>query len=400
MNRPGRYLVAPLACLALGALTGCGGGLRVKQIDAAQERPANVLVFFRVTGGDQSGVPGLEESAFNVKEDDHEIAAGVDRVIVNPDLRATQATMILVDLGGRPSADELDAVALAAGVLVERLGASKHVGLYALDGAAELFPLAPFGASQDALKAAAAKIPSYKTRDASLDLNGGYVSALHTLKQSTAPSGAGPRIANLVLIARGPDRATRIDQRAVSDEIKKTDLDVRRFAVAFGPETEKAKLDVFADGPVAHASSVDQLRDQASKVADAVDERGRSFYLLSYCTAARGGQHKVRVQVERERTEISGEKRTVTVDHGSLSYAFKADGFGPGCTPNVPEGWRNDAAHVAAGALAETGSGTSSPKVDTTANEKRTGGKASLGNGANGKVSPKTAGVEAAVPAH
>jgi hypothetical protein len=333
-----RALQGFAAAAALFSLTGCETGLRVKQIDAAQERPANVLVFFRVTAGHLAGVPGLQESAFNVKEDDHVIGPGVDRVIVNPDLRSAQTTMLLVDLGGRPSPEDSAALAASASALVERIGTNRRVALYALDGAAEPFPLAPFGSSLDTLKAAAAKIPSYKTRDASLDLNGGYVSALHTLRQATPPS-AGPRIANLVLLVRGADRASRLDLRSVSLEVKKNDIDVRRFAVSYGPETEKAHLDAFADGAVEHAANADALRDAATKIADAIDERGRSFYLLSYCTAARGGQHRLRLDVERE---IPDEKGHVAIERGSLSYAFKADGFGPGCTPNVPDGWRSD----------------------------------------------------------
>jgi hypothetical protein len=373
-------LLAALALASLASLTGCAGGLRVKQIDAAQERPANVLLFFRVTAGSLAGVSGLQESAFNVKEDDHLIAPGVDRVIVNPDLRATQTTMVLVDLGGRPSAEELEALASSTSALFDRIGASRRVGLYALDGAAEPFALATFGASQDTLKAAAAKIPSYKTRDPSLDLNGAYVAALHALKQATPPS-AGPRIANLVLIARGPDRASRIDLRAVEAEVKKTDIDVRRFAIAYGPDTEKAKLDVFADDAVTHVANADALRDAASKIADELDERGRSFYLLSYCTAARGGQHKLKLEVARERSD---EKGHVAIDRGSLSYAFKADGFGPGCTPSVPDGWKSDPSRD------HTAMITTGAKIDSRAN----GGPS--GSNVKGGAKPSLAG---AIPA-
>ena len=311
----------------------------MREVDAAQERPANVLLFFRVTAGSLAGVPGLQESAFEVKEDDHAVGPGVDRVIVNPDLRSAQTTMLLVDLGGRPTAEELDALATAAGTLVDRIGSSsRRIGIYALDGAETPFPLAPFGASPEALKAAAAKIPAYKTRDPSLDLNGGYVAALHAIKQA-APQSAGPRIGNLVLLVRGPDRASRLDLHGVSAEVKKADMDIRRFAVAFGPDTEKAKLDPFADEAVVRVAAPYALRDAVAKIADEIDERGRSFYLLSYCTPARGGQHRVHVDVARERSD---EKGHVTVDHGSLNYAFKADGFGPGCTPNVPDGWKTE----------------------------------------------------------
>jgi len=335
-----RSFFAPLAlvaALALPTQTGCGGGLRVRQIDAAQEKPANVLLFFRVNAG-TDGVPGLQESAFTVKEDDHVVGPGVDRVIVNPDLRGAQATMVLVDLGGRPSAEDLEAMAGAVGALVERIGAGRRVGLYAIDGAEQPLALAPFGASLDALKGAVSRIPSYKTRDPSLDLNGGYISALRTLKQATPPSN-GPRIANLVLLARGPDRASRFDLRAVSAELKKMDIDVSRFAVGFGPDAATAKLDTFADSAPVLAPTTDALRDAAVHVAEAIDDRGRSFYLLSYCTVARGGEHKVKLEVSRERPTEKGKPEVQT---GSLQYSFRADGFGPGCTPNVPDGWKSE----------------------------------------------------------
>jgi hypothetical protein len=336
VNRPiaGWALATALALLTQ---TGCAAGLRLKQIDAAQEKPANVLLFFRINAG-HDGVPGLEESAFTVKEDDHVVGPGVDRVIVNPDLRAAQATMVLVDLGGRPSSEDLEALSSAATALVERLGAGRRVALYAVDGLEQPQPLAPFGASLDALKGAAAKIPAYKTRDPSLDLNGGYISALHTLKQATPPSN-GPRIANLVLLARGPDRASRVDLRAVRAEVEKTDIDVTRFVVGFGPEAAAAKLDTFADGSPVLAPNAEALREAAIQVGEAIDDRGRSFYLLSYCTVARGGEHKVKLEVSRERPTPKGKPEVQT---GSLQYSFHADGFGPGCTPNVPDGWKSE----------------------------------------------------------
>jgi hypothetical protein len=229
--------------------------------------------------------------------------------------------------------------------MVERVGTNRRLAIYALDGADQPATLAPFGASQDALKAAAAKIPNYKTRDPSLDLNGGYVAALRALKQATPPSN-GPRIANLVLLARSTDRAARVDLRTVAMEVKRTDIDVTRYAVAFAPDADKMKLDAFADGTFFLAPTADALRDAAGRIADAIDVRGRSFYLLSYCTPSRGGQHKLRLDVARERQTKPGHTE---VDKGSLEYGFRADGFGPGCTPNVPEGWKTtDAAAKAA----------------------------------------------------
>jgi hypothetical protein len=318
-------------------LDGCAPALRIKKIDSAEEKPANVLLFFKVTAKD-APVPSLQESAFTVKEDERVIGPGVDRVIVNPDLRSSQTTLVLVDLGGRPSAEELDAMSSALGAVVDRLGGGRRTAIFALDGAEQPATLAPFGVSNEALKAAVAHIPTYKPRDPSLDLNGGYVAALRALRAATPPSN-GPRIANLVLIARGTDRASRVDLKAVAAELQHTEIDIGRYAIAFAPDADKMKLAPFADGSFFLAPNADALKDAASRIAESIDTRGRSFYLLSYCTASRGGLHKLTLDVARERETKKGH---VEVDHGSLGYTFRADGFGPGCTPNVPEGWKSE----------------------------------------------------------
>jgi hypothetical protein len=133
---------------------------------------------------------------------------------------------------------------------------------------------------------------------------------------------------------------------------------------------------------VTHVTSADALQDAASKIADELDERGRSFYLLSYCTAARGGEHRVKLEVAREHAD---EKGKVSVDHGSLSYAFKADGFGPGCTPSVPDGWKTtDPSHDHASTI------TTGAKIDAHGNSGSTG---------SGKGGPKPS-LAGAIPAH
>ena len=332
--KPGAFALLVAAIFALG---GCAPALSIRKIDSAEEKPANVLLFFRVTTKD-APVPALQESAFTVKEDEHVIGPGVDRVIVNPDLRPSQATLVLVDLGGRPSAQELDAMTSALLSVVDRMGGARRTAIFALDGAETPATLAPFGASADALKAAVAKISSYKSRDPSLDLNGGYIAALRAVRAATPPSN-GPRIANIVLVARSTDRASRVDLRAVAAELQHTEVDVARYAIAFAPDAEKMKLDPFADGSFFLATTEEALTDAFGRIASEIDARGRSFYLLSYCTAARGGQHKLTLDVARERETKKGH---VEVDHGSYVYTFRADGFGPGCTPNVPEGWKTE----------------------------------------------------------
>jgi hypothetical protein len=332
--------------LALGA-SSCTPALQVKAVETAEEKPANVLLFFRVAAEGQA-VPGLQESAFSVVEDDRVVGPGVDRVLVNPDLRAQQATIVLLDLGGRPGPSDLEALSAATQVLVDRLGGGKRLALYALDGAEQPQVLAPLGASPDALKAAATKVAQFKTRDPSLDLNSGYVAALHNL-QRALPASGGPKIGNVVLLARDVDRASRVDLKTLGDEARKLgNIDVGRFVIAYGgPGVEKLPLAPYTDTKVQIAMNAQALKDAAGQVSDAVDARGRSYYLLSYCSTARAGEHKLKLEVSRTVVVPQGLTTRSEVQKGSLTHAFRADGFGPGCTPSVPEGWRPDGAPAA-----------------------------------------------------
>ena len=69
--------------------------------------------------------------------------------------------------------------------------------------------------------------------------------------------------------------------------------------------------------------------DDSSALAAAFQQIGerivamtQRFYLLSYCSPARAGEHVVTVEA------------TTETGSGSLSYEFDAEGFGPDCDPN------------------------------------------------------------------
>jgi hypothetical protein len=65
------------------------------------------------------------------------------------------------------------------------------------------------------------------------------------------------------------------------------------------------------------------------------------YYLLSYCSPSRAGEHEVTI-------EAHAGKRS-----GTLKYRFKADGFGPTCDPNTPPDF--DIGHPPPQAQAEGG---------------------------------------------
>jgi hypothetical protein len=75
----------------------------------------------------------------------------------------------------------------------------------------------------------------------------------------------------------------------------------------------------------------------------------KRFYLLSYCTPARKGEHEVTIEAHAK--DPSGK--------GALDYKFVADGFGPppDCDPNTPPAFDMKSIPAEGGGQAEGGAG-------------------------------------------
>ena len=99
-------------------------------------------------------------------------------------------------------------------------------------------------------------------------------------------------------------------------------------AIGVGAEIEKAKLDDVGRNGTELATDQAKVKDAFEKVAARIERHMKRFYLLSYCTPARKGEHEVRIVAKSKDPEGSG----------SLEYKFNAEGFGPppDCDPNKP----------------------------------------------------------------
>jgi hypothetical protein len=69
------------------------------------------------------------------------------------------------------------------------------------------------------------------------------------------------------------------------------------------------------------------VKEAFDRIAGKIENHSKRFYLLSYCTPARSGEHVVRIELNDEH-----------VGKGSLEYSFQATGFGPPpeCNPERP----------------------------------------------------------------
>ena len=305
------------------ALVGCGG-LRLTLVDSAFRRPSNVAVYFTVdtAGGDPVG--GLAATDFRIYEDGALVSpTESQQTIINPEVAAEHYTLLLVDMSGSVTeSDQVPALQAAATQLVSQIeSSSQRVAVYAFDGSEDIHPIVGFTTSGGAT-AGVARIGSFRPQDPSTNLHGAVVQGFAALDEAMEHARTPLRFGTLVVFTDGSDRAARVSRSDMNRAIDDSPYDV--FAIGVGTEIDEGTLgDVGRDGYVLvtdAAAITEAFRGVAARVV-AMTQR---YYLLSYCSPARAGEHRVTVEA-------------VTPDAtGSVSYEFDAAGFGPQCNPGTP----------------------------------------------------------------
>jgi hypothetical protein len=352
-------LIALLLSLLLAA---CGGGLRVTRINAAEKKPNNVWVFFTVEKGDEP-VGGLTADDFKIYEDGELVSKFESKqVIQNPEVAAVMYTMLLLDFSGSiTEAGQADALVDAAKLFAERVGKSQKVGVYIFDGSPKIQSVVPFTEAQGSVEGGLEGLRSYKPKDPSTNLHGAVVEGLRELKKELDKDKKPLKFGTIVVFSDGTDRANRVTRKEMKEEIGKDEYEnYDKFAIGVGAEIEKANLnDIGVDGTEL-VSDQAKVKEAFERVAARIESHMKRFYLLSYCTPARKGEHEVTIEANSKNPEGSG----------SLDYKFNSDGFGPppDCNPNTPpnftlkasaptEGGASGGASVKANATVKAGAG-------------------------------------------
>ena len=101
------------------------------------------------------------------------------------------------------------------------------------------------------------------------------------------------------------------------------------YAIGVGAEIGKSHLEDIGRNGTELATDQAKVKEAFDKVAAKLEAHMKRFYLLSYCSPSRKGEHKVRIEAHGKGDNGGS---------GSLEYKFVADGFGPppDCDPNTP----------------------------------------------------------------
>ncbi|MBX3275894.1 MAG: VWA domain-containing protein [Sandaracinaceae bacterium] len=304
-------------------LAGCGG-LRLAVVDSAYRPPSNVAVYFTVDTASGEPVAGLTADAFRIYEDGRPVSVSESRqTIVNPELAAEHYTLLLVDMSGSVTeSEQVPMIEQAANELTSALESHQRVGVYAFDGSAEIHRVTPFTGSSGAASAGVGRISGFRARDPSTNLHGAVVAAIRELDQAMARSTVPLRFGTIVVFTDGTDQAARVDARDMRTAIDESTHDL--FAIGVGDEIDEGTLSRIGREGYIMVDDLTAIRAAFQEISQRIVRMTQRYYLLSYCSPARAGTHRVTVEAVTE------------AGSGSASYEFDATGFGPNCNPDQP----------------------------------------------------------------
>lgn len=312
-----------LACASV-CLSACATNLTLTRLEAASRPPGNVAVFFAVDRADGKPVVDLLASDFNIYEDGKLVSLDESQqTIVNPRIAAAHYTLLLVDMSGSVTASEqLAAVTAAAGEFVNQVEHYQRIAVYAFDGSKNLYEIMPFSPTGPQTARALQALSSFQSRDPSTNLHGAVLQALSELDKALGRSDVPLRFGSLVVFTDGTDRANRVPFQQMVDAVEATRHHV--YALGIGREIDDSSLARIGKTGYIRVDDGSASRNAFQEIADRIVGYTRRYYLLSYCSPARAGEHTVSIEaVSKGQT-------------GRLDYAFNAAGFGPSCDPSRP----------------------------------------------------------------
>jgi hypothetical protein len=351
------------AALAATTLIGCGGGLTVTKVNSAEDKPNNVWVFFTVKDGEEP-VGGLTAENFEIYEDDKLVSVSESlQQILNPEVAAVSYTLLLLDMSGSMTANGgTEPLIDAALEFKERVGKSQKVAVYAFDGSEKIHPVVRFTEQEGSLKGGLEGLRNYEADDPSTNLHGAVVRGVEVLKEELDKDEKPLKFGTLVVFTDGTDRAARVSEEEMSEKLRDESYKhYDMFAVGLGMEIDAPSLRKIGKDGAELVNDREKLGAAFDRIAARIEGHMKRFYLLSYCTPSRAGEHRVRIVAKTKEEDTSAEadsewgvgdnvdlpedgeepkkskkdkKKGRKKASGHLEYTFNADGFGPPPTCN------------------------------------------------------------------
>lgn len=311
--------LAPAALLSWSTL-GCGvfRQVSVEPVASSFQKPSNVAVYVAVRDGDEP-LTELEPSNFQVYEDEQLVPSDQTQLtLLDRNVAVGHHALLLVDMSQARTPEARARAAKAAAGFVEKLSPLQGVSVYAFDGGEGVVPIATL--AKGAKVPSLAALDSFTPRDPSRNLNGAVIAALGKLDMALAQTGKSVKRGTLVVFSHGPDIAGRVSGDKLHDTVWESPHDV----IAVGVAEHADNLESIARSALVRAQAESTLPIAFEEAASKARAELSKYYLVSYCSPARAGTRRLRLEVKYQTKE--GEQRS-----GDFETEFSAKGFGPGC---------------------------------------------------------------------
>jgi hypothetical protein len=195
---------------------------------------------------DQQPLSGITTQSFSIYEDGTLIsAANSKQTLIKVTDKVDHFTLLMVDLGVARHEKTLNEVIAATKVFAERITTHHKIAIFGFDGRARLTQLVDFTQEITLLEKGVTSL-SNGPQDSSTNLYGAVVQALELLKERTAKSRKPVRLANLVIVTRGPDRAARVTAEAMNKALEQAQ--VQRYLVYLDTNADHRVQAIGKDG--------------------------------------------------------------------------------------------------------------------------------------------------------
>jgi hypothetical protein len=296
-------------------------------VDASVKKPSNVAVYFSVVDWRKRPVAGMSAEQFKIYEDGKIVSQFESKqTILNPEVAVVQYTLLLMDMSGSVTASgHVGELTEAASLFAEKVGKTQQVAVYVFDGGKDIHPIAGFSAGGGNVHSSLSTLASYKPRDPSTNLNGAVIEGVQLLQNQMEHANQPIRVGTLVVFTDGSDRAHRVEHSKVMETLDQLGDTMNVFVIGVGAEIDPPELNAIGRTKTILSKDPTAIRKAFEELGQYVEDYAKSFYLLSYCSPARAGEHDVTI-----------EPHPPGRGTGSLSYHFNANGFTPNCDPNTP----------------------------------------------------------------
>lgn len=308
--------------LCLFGFVGCARPIELRAVASSVDRPGNVAVYLDVRDGDEP-LTDLSAKDFRIYEDGQLIdPARAKQVLLDRDLGAVRHTVVIVDLSEAAAhPDALGQIRRGLSAFLKRVRKTQGVTVYGFSGGEDLVEIG----SKDPVRADGELSElQLDTNDTSRNLNGAILHGLEAL-ETDLPSAPGViSLGTLVVVTTGPDLAGRVAAVRVKLALDHTPYRV----LAVGLDRARDTLAQIGRDGMYGAAALSGLPDVLSSAARDIEKHYRSSYVLAYCSPARSGRRRLRVEVA---THLDGRERT-----GAYETMIDAHGFSPDCDPTTP----------------------------------------------------------------